>query len=158
MPKLFFYLILSVFLLQGCASQTKTGLKVHHINTLASPENNTGGFKGLEFLADPVPDESKNRVIIIYLHGIGWTEDRNSGQLAEDFLSGIAKAYDLTQQTALSQRFAGKRLMIPRRSLRRIFISRPIKNVVLKPHCLARSSNLTSWSVWTSKPWPSMTI
>ena len=95
MPKLFLYLILSVFLLQGCASQTKTGLKVHHINTLASPENNTGGFKGLEFLADPVPGESKNRVNIIYLHGIGWTEDRNSGQLAEDFLSGIAKAYDL---------------------------------------------------------------
>lgn len=95
MPKLFLYLIISVFVLQGCASQTKTGLKVHHINTLASPEINTGGFKGLEFLADPVPGELKNRVNIIYLHGIGWTEDRNSGQLAEDFLSGIAKAYDL---------------------------------------------------------------
>ena len=108
MPKLFFYLILSVFLIQGCSSQTKTGLKVHHINTLASPEINTGGFKGLEFLADPVSGELKNRVNIIYLHGIGWTEDRNSGQLAEDFLSGIANAYDLDSTDGIITTLCGE--------------------------------------------------
>ena len=88
-------LIIVAVLLSGCASNTKTGLKVHHINSLASSSQNDGSFKGLEYLADPVPGKLKNRVNIMYLHGIGWTEDRNNGQLAEDFLSGIAKAYDL---------------------------------------------------------------
>ena len=95
MPRFFLMLIIVAMLLSGCASNTKTGLKVHHINSLASSSQNDGSFKGLEYLADPVPGKLKNRVNIMYLHGIGWTEDRNNGQLAEDFLSGIAKAYDL---------------------------------------------------------------
>ena len=95
MPHFFLMLIIVAMLLSGCASNTKTGLKVHHINSLASSSQNDGSFKGLEYLADPVPGKLKNRVNIMYLHGIGWTEDRNNGQLAEDFLSGIAKAYDL---------------------------------------------------------------
>ena len=95
MPRFFLMIIIVAMLLSGCASNTKTGLKVHHINSLASSSQNDGSFKGLEYLADPVPGKLKNRVNIMYLHGIGWTEDRNNGQLAEDFLSGIAKAYDL---------------------------------------------------------------
>ena len=95
MPRFILMLIIVAMLLSGCASNTKTGLKVHHINSLASSNQNDGSFKGLEYLADPVPGKLKNRVNIMYLHGIGWTEDRNNGQLAEDFLSGIAKAYDL---------------------------------------------------------------
>ena len=95
MPRFILMLIIVAMLLSGCASNTKTGLKVHHINSLASSSQNDGSFKGLEYLADPVPGKLKNRVNIMYLHGIGWTEDRNNGQLAEDFLSGIAKAYDL---------------------------------------------------------------
>ena len=95
MPRFILMLIIVTMLISGCASNTKTGLKVHHINSLASSSQNDGSFKGLEYLADPVPGKLKNRVNIMYLHGIGWTEDRNNGQLAEDFLSGIAKAYDL---------------------------------------------------------------
>jgi len=95
MARLYLTLMLMAVFLSGCASSTNTNLKVHHINTLASASNNDGSFKGLEYLADPVPGKLKNRVNIMYMHGIGWTEDRNNGQLAEDFLSGIAKAYDL---------------------------------------------------------------
>jgi len=95
MTRLYLTLMLMVVFLSGCASSTNTNLKVHHINSLASASNNDGSFKGLEYLADPVPGKLKNRVNIMYMHGIGWTEDRNNGQLAEDFLSGIAKAYDL---------------------------------------------------------------
>ena len=83
-------LFFMAFWLMGCASSGKTPLKVHHINSLASEDSDNGGFKGLEFLADPIPGKLKNRVNIIYLHGIGWTEDRTKGQLADDFLGGIA--------------------------------------------------------------------
>jgi len=90
-----FLFLLSFLFLSACASNPQSGLKVHHINSLASSDNNNGSFKGLEYLADRVPGTFKNRVNIMYLHGIGWTEDRNNGQLAEDFLNGIASAYDL---------------------------------------------------------------
>ena len=78
MPRFFLMLIIVAMLISGCASNTKTGLKVHHINSLASSSQNDGSFKGLEYLADPVPGKLKNRVNIMYLHGIGWTEDRNN--------------------------------------------------------------------------------
>ena len=91
----FIYLFFAALWLTGCASSSKVPLKVHHINSLASEGGNDGGFKGLEYLADPIPGKLKNRVNILYLHGIGWTEDRTKGQLANDFLSGIASAYNL---------------------------------------------------------------
>jgi len=74
------YVFLAALWLTGCASSAKVPLKVHHINSLASEDGNDGGFKGLEYLADPIPGKLKNRVNIIYLHGIGWTEDRTKGQ------------------------------------------------------------------------------
>jgi len=74
------YIAFAALWLTACASSSKVPLKVHHINSLASEDGNDGGFKGLEFLADPIPGKLKNRVNIIYLHGIGWTEDRTKNQ------------------------------------------------------------------------------
>ena len=100
-------LIAAMFLI-GCASNPKSSLTVHHINSLASSDGNDGSFKGLEYLADPVPGTFKNRVNIMYLHGIGWTEDRNNGQLAADFLNGIAKAYDLDASDGMITTLCGE--------------------------------------------------
>lgn len=88
-----FWLYIATALLTGCASSGKVPLKVHHINSLSSFEKNMGEFLGLEFLADPIEGRLKNRVNIFYLHGIGWTENPDSDQLADDFLAGIAGAY-----------------------------------------------------------------
>jgi len=92
----------------GCATSSKVPLKVHHINSLMSEDGNDGSFKGLEYLADPIPGKLKNRVNIIYLHGIGWTEDRTKGQLAEDFLGGISKAYNLDASDGLITTLCGE--------------------------------------------------
>ncbi len=94
--------LLCLWLLVGCASSgKKSDLKVHHINSLASVQNNDGSFLGLEYLADPIPEKLKNRVNIVYLHGIGWTEDRNAQALGSDFLQGIANAYKLDEAKEL---------------------------------------------------------
>ena len=94
--------------LTGCATSSKVPLKVHHINSLASEDGNDGSFKGLEYLADPIPGKLKNRVNIIYLHGIGWTEDRTKDQLADDFLGGIARAYNLEASDGLITTLCGE--------------------------------------------------
>jgi len=92
--KQFFYLLFAVtaLLLSACAT-SQVPLKVHGINSLNQVESGQGNFKGLEFLADVAPGELKARVNIFYLHGIGWTENPEAEQIAEDFLGGIAKAY-----------------------------------------------------------------
>ena len=102
------YIAFAALWLTACASSSKVPLKVHHINSLASEDGNDGGFKGLEFLADPIPGKLKNRVNIIYLHGIGWTEDRTKNQLADDFLGGIAKAYNLEASDGLITTLCGE--------------------------------------------------
>lgn len=102
-------LFLAAIWLTGCASSGKIPLKVHHINSLASEDGNDGAFKGLEYLADPIPGKLKNRVNIIYLHGIGWTEDRTKGQLADDFLGGIANAYQLEASDGLITTLCGEK-------------------------------------------------
>jgi len=102
-------ILVTALWLTGCASSAKIPLKVHHINSLASVSGNDGGFKGLEYLADPIPGKLKNRVNIIYLHGIGWTEDRTKGQLADDFLGGIAKAYNLEASDGLITTLCGEK-------------------------------------------------
>ncbi len=101
-------LIISALWMTGCISSGKVPLKVHHINSLASEGGNDGGFKGLEYLADPIPGKLKNRVNIIYLHGIGWTEDRTKEQLADDFLGGIARAYNLEASDGLITTLCGE--------------------------------------------------
>ena len=92
--KRFLYILFSSFalFLTACAS-TAVPLKVHGINSLTDIEDGSGEFRGLEFLADVAPGELKARVNIFYLHGIGWTENPEAEQIAEDFLSGIAGAY-----------------------------------------------------------------
>ena len=102
-------LLFAALWLTACASSSKVPLKVHHINSLASEDGNDGSFKGLEFLADPIPGKLKNRVNIIYLHGIGWTEDRTKDQLADDFLGGIAKAYNLEASDGLITTLCGEK-------------------------------------------------
>ncbi len=84
--------ISAAFLLSACATSA-VPLKVHSINALNQVEEGKGDFKGLEFLADVAPGDLKARVNIFYLHGIGWTENPDAEQIAEDFLSGIAGAY-----------------------------------------------------------------
>jgi len=88
-------LIFCTVLLTGCLTSGKIPAKVLEINSLASVEKNDGDFKGLEFLADPIPGQLKNRVNIMYMHGIGWTEDRTKEQLGNEFMVGLAKAYNL---------------------------------------------------------------
>ncbi len=106
--RFYIFLLSALLFLTGCASSSKSGLTVYHINSLASSDDNNASFKGLEYLADPIPGTLKNRVNIIYLHGIGWTEDRNNGQLAEDFLGGIAKAYDLDETDGIITTLCGE--------------------------------------------------
>lgn len=89
---LFFLLILSA-LLSACASSGKVPLTIHPMRALSTPDPKEVGFKGLEFLADVRSGELKSRVNIVYVHGIGWTENPDSEQLADDFLHGIASAY-----------------------------------------------------------------
>ena len=101
-------IFITVLFLVGCASIGETPLKVHHINSLASTQTNDGSFQGLEYLADPIPGKLKNRVNILYLHGIGWTEDRTKEQLAGDFLGGIAKAYNLDEGDGLKTTLCGE--------------------------------------------------
>ncbi|MEP3889870.1 MAG: hypothetical protein ABJN69_05335 [Hellea sp.] len=110
MMKLYIWgLMFAAAWLSGCASSSKIPLKVHHINSLASESVSDGNFKGLEYLADPIPGKLKNRVNIIYLHGIGWTEDRTKGQLADDFLGGIASAYNLEASDGLITTLCGEK-------------------------------------------------
>jgi len=78
--------------ISACASSS-VPLKVHTINSLSQIDDGQGSFQGLEFLADVAPGDLKARVNIFYLHGIGWTENPDAEQIAEDFLEGIASAY-----------------------------------------------------------------
>ena len=83
---------ITAFILSACATRS-VPLKVHEINSLSQIEDGQGQFKGLEFLANVVPGDHKARINIFYIHGIGWTENPDAEQIAEDFLGGIAGAY-----------------------------------------------------------------
>ena len=90
------FLLMSMSLLStACVTSGEVPAQILQINSLDSLTDNTGEFKGLEFLADPIPGQLKNRVNIMYMHGIGWTEDRSKEQLANSFIIGLAEAYGL---------------------------------------------------------------
>jgi len=111
--------------LMACASNTRTNLKIHQINSLASVQNDTGEFSGLEALANPVEGQAKQRVNLLYLHGIGWTEDRNAEQLGSDFLGGIAKAYNLDAEDGMVLTLCGEAPVTELdKSKKHIFINR----------------------------------
>jgi hypothetical protein len=92
----------------ACATNNKVDYELLQINTLSSPQKGDGSFQGLEFLAKPSPGTNKTRVNILYLHGIGYTEDRTADALASDFLSGIARAYDLNASDGLVSALCGE--------------------------------------------------
>ncbi len=93
MTRFFAFTISIIALTLSACATTDVPLKVHEINSLSQTENGQGEFKGLEFLADVMPGDLKARVNIFYIHGIGWTENPDAEQIAEDFLEGIAGAY-----------------------------------------------------------------
>ncbi len=91
-------ILITVFagLLASCASAgRKTDLNILEINSLSNAKSGSAQFQGLEFLADALPGEIKNRVNIFYVHGIGWTENPAGDPLANDFIAGVANAYGL---------------------------------------------------------------
>ena len=81
--------------LGACATNNSIDFELLQVNALASAAPDDGSFTGLEFLAKPVDGGTKSRVNVLYLHGIGHTEDRTADALGADFLDGIARAYDL---------------------------------------------------------------
>lgn len=83
-------------LLSGCAS---TKFQVLDINALSSNQDNNGTFRGLERLAKSTRDSRKQRVNIIYLHGIGYVENPEDAPLANAFIAGVADAYGETVET-----------------------------------------------------------
>ena len=101
-------LFYTVLMLNACATSTKIPAEILAINSLESTGEKDGNFKGLEFLADPIPGQFKNRVNIIYMHGIGWTEDRSKEQLANSFMVGLANAYGLETKDHYIQSLCGE--------------------------------------------------
>ena len=89
-------LILASLALGGC--RTTQPFVLSHVDSLRTSEPAEIAFDGLEFLADSVPGSLKPRVNIVYMHGIGWTEDPEGDPLAVDFLDGLARAYGVEAQ------------------------------------------------------------
>ena len=75
------YIAFAALWLTACASSSKVPLKVHHINSLASEDGNDGSFKGLEFLADPIPGKLKNRVNICLLYTSPSPRDKRQSRM-----------------------------------------------------------------------------
>jgi len=105
MIRFFLFLICAVLLSACSTASRKTDLRVLEVNALSSADKSAAQFKGLEFLANPLPGEVKNRINIFYVHGIGWTENPDGDPLANDFIAGVANAYGLTvsEQSMTSQ-------------------------------------------------------
>ena len=81
-------------LLGGCSSAQPFRLQA--VDELVQPD--APGFRGLEFLADTVPGQLKPRVNIVYVHGIGWTEDPDIDALGQEFLDGLVETYGVEAQ------------------------------------------------------------
>ena len=82
-------------ILSACASSQKFTLD--DIASLTQTDPAQIEFQGLELLADTLPGNVVPRVNVVYLHGIGWTEDPENEALGQDFLSNVARAYGLTR-------------------------------------------------------------
>lgn len=87
------WLLPIALMLAGCASPQKFALD--DISSLTQLSSEEVGFRGLERVADKVTDAITPRVNVVYLHGIGWTEDPENEALGQDFLSNVARAYGL---------------------------------------------------------------
>jgi len=89
-------LSLCTAILAACASSQP--FQLDSVQSLTSPDVSGVNIKGLEFLADTIPGRVKPRVNVIYLHGIGWTEDPDIDALGQEFLDGIAESYGIEGQ------------------------------------------------------------
>ena len=69
--------------------------RLSHVQSLTTPQAEAVSTQGLEFLAGTIPGQTKPRINVAYLHGIGWTEDPDLEALGQEFLDGIAEAYGL---------------------------------------------------------------
>jgi hypothetical protein len=86
------WLSLAAMGMSGCST---TQTRVLSINSLTSDASNDGSFRGLEALATGYDEKPGNRVNIIYLHGVGWIENPDDKPLANEFIKGLANAYNL---------------------------------------------------------------
>ena len=97
-----FLLLCFAWILSGCATNN---FEVLDINALSSDRDNNGAFLGLERLAERVPNTRKQRVNIIYLHGIGYVENPEDAPLANAFIAGLADSYGLeVEEKAVASR------------------------------------------------------
>ena len=95
-------LLCFAWILSGCATNN---FEVLDINALSSDRDNNGAFLGLERLAERVPNTRKQRVNIIYLHGIGYVENPEDATLANAFIAGLADSYGLeVEEKAVASR------------------------------------------------------
>ncbi|WP_371395508.1 hypothetical protein [Fretibacter rubidus] len=122
-------LALLAIVLTGCAT-SKVPLTVHPMKALSSVEPEASQFQGLEFLADIVPGKLKSRVNIVYVHGIGWTENPDADQLAGDFLSGIATAYGREVEEQIIKTSCGKENPSTGKTSPHVYIKNPIPHVL----------------------------
>ena len=76
----------------GCAS---TSFNVLDINDLSADAPGETSFEGLEELASRRSLTASRRINILFLHGIGWVENPEEKPLANNFIKGVAGAYDL---------------------------------------------------------------
>ena len=121
---------LASLMMTGCASSGKVPLKVYPMSSLSTPGEAAARFQGLEFLADVVPGKLKSRVNIVYVHGIGWTENPDTEQLAGDFLSGIATAYGREVSDQIIKTSCGKEDPATDKTSPHVYIKNP------QPHIL----------------------
>ena len=95
------------------------------VNSLTEPDPAKVSFQGLEFLADTIPGQLKPRVNIVYLHGIGWTEDPDADALGQEFLDGIAEAYGIEGQLDANDKCLSATTGPERPTDDRLYISAP---------------------------------
>jgi len=99
------FLIFLVGALNACASTT---LKIYSVNSLESSVENSASFKGLERLADALPESDVKRINIIYLHGVGWIENPEDTPLANNFITGVANGYSLVVEDKVVSSVCGR--------------------------------------------------
>ena len=87
-------LLLALALLLGACASSQD-FRLQQATALAG---GAPSFQGLEFLADLRPGRDVPRVNVVYLHGIGWTEDPDIAALGQEFIDGIADAYGIEAQ------------------------------------------------------------
>ncbi|MEL6687690.1 MAG: hypothetical protein AAFP97_08710, partial [Pseudomonadota bacterium] len=91
--------------LSSCAS---IGFNVLEINSLASETPGVGSFDGLESLVHQSKRTDRERVNIIFLHGIGWVENPDDKPLANAFIRGVAEAYGKTVEDKAVSALCGR--------------------------------------------------